>query len=358
MVNRRFMRQLIAVMFTCGLAAVMFWPQPVAASVEIIFFRAVSGENKITLEWETETETDFLGFIVYRSSTDDLDDATSISSLIPAQGLPPTGGAPYAYDDTSVDDNVIYYYWLGTLDNGQTEPNDYQGPVGATTQGGVGISTPTPTSSAPPATTATNTPVASPTSNGSATEVATTAPTRQNGTATVNPTATVAPSPTIDLTPSRIPAGTFPQPPTPTRFTFAQTPGATSSSPANTDPGSGNSGTEGSAEGGEGVPPQSTASTEEAFTDFGSPSAGVTPTSLAALPDAAANNPQSGADVIGQTNEPVPGIASDLLAPPDTTATSETQGRISPLLIMGLMIGTVFTFGGAITTLFVLSRKR
>lgn len=354
------MRQFIMMTVACGLIALIIWPRPVAASVDIVFFRAVSGQAKITLEWETETETDFLGFYLYRSLTSDLDDADLISPLIPAQGLPPTGGAFYTFNDTNVVNNVIYYYWLGSLDNGQTEPNSYEGPASATTLGGTTINTPVPTSQGSSPATATPTPSPSPTTNGPTT---TPAPTTRATTGAASPTATdePEPSPTINLTPTRIPAGTFPQPPTPTRFTFSPTPGSQATPSANG--GDGSSGNNGSSNG---DPDPDNDASEPPTNEFTTPVVpvpldGATATTIAALPDNPANSSDNGVAVIGQSGDAASsaGNSTDLLPPPGTVpSVVQNERSVSPLLIMGLLVGTVFTFGGALTTFFIVFRKR
>lgn len=359
MAKRRFMRQFVTMTIACGLIALIIWPRPVAASVDIVFFRAVSGQARITLEWETETETDFLGFYLYRSLTSDLDDADLISPLIPAQGLPPTGGAFYTFNDTNVVNNVIYYYWLGSLDNGQTEPHAYEGPVSATTLGGTTISTPVPTSQGSSPATATPTPSPSPTTNGT-----TATPTTRATTGAASPTATdePEPSPTINLTPTRIPAGTFPQPPTPTRFAFSPTPGSQATPAANGGddvPGNNDNGDTGTNPGsGASEPPANELTTPVIPI---TPLDGTVATTTAALPDDPALNPDGSVDVIGQT-EPFASASSsstDLLPPPGAVVpVVENERTVSPLLIMGLLVGTVFTFGGAFTTFFVVFRKR
>lgn len=359
MVNRRFMRQFITITVVCSLIALIIWPRPVAASVDIVFFRAVSGQAKITLEWETETETNFLGFYLYRSLTSDLDDADLISPLIPAQGLPPTGGAFYTFNDTNVVNNVIYYYWLGSLDNGQTEPHSYEGPASATTLGGTTINTPVPTSQGSSPATATPTPSPSPTTNGT-----TATPTTRATTGAASPTATdePEPSPTINLTPTRIPSGTFPQPPTPTRFTFSPTPGSQTTPSAN-----GGDGSSGSNDSGNSDPNPGNDASEPPTNEFTTPVVpavpldGATATTIAALPENSTNGSDNGVAVIGQTDALAAssGSSTDLLPSPDVVSpVAQNERTVSPLLIMGLLVGTVFTFGGALTTFFIVFRKR
>lgn len=363
MVNRRLLLCFILLLFIWGVTR----PRSVSASVDIVYFRYVSNQSSITLEWGTETELDLLGFLIYRGPDNDLNNADPISPLIPANGAPPTGGAEYDYEDTTVTEGVAYYYWLASVDISDTGPGDYsfEGPRSATTLGGTTINTPVPTTAGttPNSPTQTPTPTSSPTGS---TPVPTT--TSAATSPSVSPTTTPQPSPTvaIDLSPTRIPAGTFPQPPTPTRFNFPATataavPGSTTnnSTPDNGETNTGNGGSSGSGAVGPATPTLNLAGNSGGENTTSSPDTPSVTEGFATLGEPS-NTPATSVpgsmDVLGQQIASQPQTSGQLPAPATTTA-STTPNTVSPLIIMGLMLGTVFTFGGAITILLMLRRK-
>lgn len=356
MVNRRLLLWFLLFLFVLGIVR----PHSVSASVDIVYFRSVSNQNSITLEWGTETELDLLGFQIYRGPDSNLSNAAAISPLIPASGTPPTGGDDYSFDDTSVIAGSLYYYWLVSIDLSDTNPSQYsyEGPLSATTLGGTVITTPPPTTVGTTPTSPTRTPTPTLTPAGS-----TPLPTTTTGatSASASPTSTLQPSPTveIDLSPTRIPAGTFPQPPTPTRFVFPATATAAAPPSANGTPAS-NSGD--STTGGT-IPSQGQSTPEGGGGTTGNgipaPLGEATPTTALASLGAeeigpVAQDPNQ-VDVIGQQDAST--SSGQLPAPATASTPTSTLPRISPLVIMGLMVGVVFTFGGAITVLFMLRRK-
>lgn len=364
MVNRRLLLCFFLFLFILGVTR----PRAVSASVDIVYFRYVSNQNSITLEWGTETELDLLGFLIYRGLDSDLNNADPIGNLIPANGAPPTGGAEYQYEDTSVTQGVTYYYWLASVDISDTGPGEYsfEGPRSATTLGGTTINTPIPTTTGTTPNAPTRTPTATLPPTGS-----TPVPTTTNAATSpsASPTSTPQPSPTveIDLSPTRIPAGTFPQPPTPTRFNFPPTataavPGSTTSSSTNTNGETSNAGNGGPSMNGtvgqaiptvalpggsgEGNPPDSSEV----------PPSSDSVTTLGDANNIPATSAPGSVDVLGQQIASQPQTSGQLPVPATTTA-SPAPNIVSPLIIMGLMVGVVFTFGGAITILLMLRRK-
>lgn len=355
------MRRLVMALITLALLIWMVGLPSAKASVELIYFRTVSGQQSITLEWETATEIDFLGFLIYRGLNSDLDEAQTIGSFIPAQGLPPAGGAEYEYVDTTVVDGVIYYYWLASVDQADNDPGDYEyeGPRTATTGGGATINTPVPTSpgSTPATPTATLTPASTATNAPGVTP--TTASTIALATAT--PTIDLTDlTPSVEPTASRIPAGTFPQPPTPTRFAFSPTTAAaattTDGSPVTA--GSGDSGN-GDSSGGTGSEnPQPITPAEGSVGQLATPGTlGESPTTAGSVNPAPVDS-NDNAEVLGEAIA-AQNQTTDLLSPPDQTQSTSTArvSSTSPLAIMGLLAAGIFTMGGVITTVVLLIRK-
>ena len=55
----------LALLMICGLLAAL--APGVTAAVDLLYFRATAGSDKIMVEWETATEQDVSGFNLYRS---------------------------------------------------------------------------------------------------------------------------------------------------------------------------------------------------------------------------------------------------------------------------------------------------
>ncbi|HET6444177.1 MAG TPA: hypothetical protein VFI27_06300 [candidate division Zixibacteria bacterium] len=161
------------------------------ANVDLLYFRAQSGTDSITLEWETASELDNLGFNILRSETDNIGDAEIINPLL-IQSL--VGGQPigayYEWIDDSVEANIDYLYWLQDIDfNGNIIAH---GPVEASVTGGNAIPTVPVINTTQPTETATRTPESTP----SPTSVST-SPAEPTSTAT--PRTTELPTQTLTL---------------------------------------------------------------------------------------------------------------------------------------------------------------
>gem|GEM_PF-3910211 len=75
-------------------------------------FTAVTTTGVTWVRWETGQEIDTFGFVIYRSEIPDLTDALLMTQdIITSKGI--NGyGASYAYRDTTVVSDHLYYYWL------------------------------------------------------------------------------------------------------------------------------------------------------------------------------------------------------------------------------------------------------
>ena len=97
--------------------------------VELSSFNAIfsSANENIEMNWKTESETDVIGFNVYRSEIKDL---TRAGRHINYSLLPP-GTAPfprsYVYQDVVADVYTTHYYWLEVVDLGGT--SSLHGPI-------------------------------------------------------------------------------------------------------------------------------------------------------------------------------------------------------------------------------------
>lgn len=88
--------------------------------VELSAFTAQYIMNTPTLYWSTQTETDNLGWYIYRNTESDFTSADKISGLIPGHG---TTSQPqdYLYEDIEeLEVDQTYYYWLESVDFGGT----------------------------------------------------------------------------------------------------------------------------------------------------------------------------------------------------------------------------------------------
>lgn len=82
--------------------------------VELASFDVEVQSDSVTVNWETATEIDNAGFIVYRCSGQ-AEDCARISGFIPANGLA-TSGAEYSFTDRNVSSGAGYYYYLVDID--------------------------------------------------------------------------------------------------------------------------------------------------------------------------------------------------------------------------------------------------
>jgi hypothetical protein len=102
------------------------YPKPTA--VGLASFEARGGNRAITLQWETASEIDNLGFNLYRAESADGPWTQLNADLIPSN-VPPgsLAGATYTFKDQDVWGGTVYYYRLESIDvQGQSE---FHGPV-------------------------------------------------------------------------------------------------------------------------------------------------------------------------------------------------------------------------------------
>jgi len=83
--------------------------------VELASFTAAPLPGAIDLRWETATESDNLGFYLYRAGTPDGTPVRLNDALIPGQGDGPFGGQ-YQYVDRLLKPGRTMYYWLDSVD--------------------------------------------------------------------------------------------------------------------------------------------------------------------------------------------------------------------------------------------------
>jgi len=98
--------------------------------VEMVSFAADARQGQVELVWETATETDNLGFNVYRTAASETERSVVNDGIVPGAGttlMPQT----YSFTDVDIVAGTTYLYWLEQVDfQGTTE---LFGPVSATT---------------------------------------------------------------------------------------------------------------------------------------------------------------------------------------------------------------------------------
>lgn len=100
--------------------------------VELSSFTATTTANLfVKLQWVSETESNMLGYNVWRGSEGELSEATKITfSIIPAYNNSFTTN--YSYLDEEVTPGDVYYYWLQGVSLDLT--SEYFGPLSVTVE--------------------------------------------------------------------------------------------------------------------------------------------------------------------------------------------------------------------------------
>jgi len=94
-----------------GSIPVVLGSQDSTLPVEFSSFTAVAmGTDSVNLHWVTQSETNLMGFVVYRNDSSLFASATSICNLIPATNSAQT--TEYSWQDSGIQTAGSYYYWL------------------------------------------------------------------------------------------------------------------------------------------------------------------------------------------------------------------------------------------------------
>ncbi len=97
-----------------------------ALPVELSSFSAVlNTQGVVCLQWITQSETDILGYNIYRSESDVLPDAILVSPLL--YGTNSSTQHSYEFQDDEITQEGIYFYWLQSVEFNGT--NEFHGPV-------------------------------------------------------------------------------------------------------------------------------------------------------------------------------------------------------------------------------------
>jgi hypothetical protein len=166
----------------------------VKAAISLLYFRAVPGSGKVTLQWATATELNNAGFFVLRSNSENGSFSRLNVVMIPAEG-DSLVGASYEYIDTNVINGATYWYKLEEIDSNQQ--SSFHGPITAIPVGPQQTVSSTPTST--PTSLSTNTP---PTPRPRTTSTPTPIPTNPNNISSPGAETTENPYPSVDTTPN------------------------------------------------------------------------------------------------------------------------------------------------------------
>ncbi len=89
--------------------------------VELSVFNAVlTVQNFVKLTWISESETNMLGYRVYRNETSVFDDNTLLITPVMIQATNTSSTQSYVWEDREVSLNSSYYYWLEAVDYGHS----------------------------------------------------------------------------------------------------------------------------------------------------------------------------------------------------------------------------------------------
>jgi len=89
------------------------------------FFATISNQNKVNLNWISQTETDLIGYYVLRGTEKELSNACIISPLINATNT--SQPKAYIYTDNELNMSGTYNYWLQY--NGINGTSGFNGPI-------------------------------------------------------------------------------------------------------------------------------------------------------------------------------------------------------------------------------------
>lgn len=100
-------------------------------AVNIVNFSAnASSAHEVKIEWASASETNNVGFNLYRSRSEDAPSEQLNSSLIASQALGSSEGHRYEWADSTVETGQSYYYWLEDVATDGTRT--MSGPVSVT----------------------------------------------------------------------------------------------------------------------------------------------------------------------------------------------------------------------------------
>ncbi len=117
--------------------AVMFGTNPYTLPVELSSFTATFNvSNFVNVTWTTQSESDALGYSIFRSESNDRLTAVKMNNTVIQAQNQPTAHT-YHFDDNDIESSKTYYYWLEAYCLDQT--SSVYGPVSVKTNPGSDI---------------------------------------------------------------------------------------------------------------------------------------------------------------------------------------------------------------------------
>jgi len=92
------------------------YPEDATLPVEMSSFTAtLSSETMINLQWTTESESNILGFNVYRSEDEELAHAIKLNAIV-IEGSNSSTQHTYSFSDHEFESYTTYYYWVESIE--------------------------------------------------------------------------------------------------------------------------------------------------------------------------------------------------------------------------------------------------
>ncbi len=102
------------------------------------FTATYTASNTVSINWQTESESNMIGYYIYRSNSNDVSSSERVSSLLTAYNQPETQN--YSFTDREIEYETTYYYWLQSCDLDGSQ--QYHGSICITTGNGQTIQNP------------------------------------------------------------------------------------------------------------------------------------------------------------------------------------------------------------------------
>ena len=113
-------------------ASITYTYDSITLPVELASFSAVmTSSNFARIQWATHTESELLGYNIFRNESDNFDASIKIN-LTPINPTNSSEYHSYSYTDENVEENTSYYYWLESRE--LSNVSEIHGPVMVTTQ--------------------------------------------------------------------------------------------------------------------------------------------------------------------------------------------------------------------------------
>ncbi len=97
------------------------------------FTAGITASNTVNISWSTESETNMVGYNIYRSIDNNSENSTKINQSI-IQSINNTTSNNYCFTDIETTPNTEYYYWLNAIELNSTSSN--YGPIKVITKDG------------------------------------------------------------------------------------------------------------------------------------------------------------------------------------------------------------------------------